>query len=547
MRNLSETGKTRYDLIIVGGGSLGSAMAWEAASRGLRVALLEKEDFGSQTSANSLRIVHGGLRYLQTLDIRRARRSIRERSAFLRIAPHLVAPLRCALPSFPGLMRSRAALGAGLLLNAVLSVDRNRRLDPLRRLPAGGLLPRSSLEEAAPGVSFAGTTGGAYWYDAIMLDAERLCLAFVLSAASAGALVANHAEVTALFEANGGSAAVSGIDRLSGEHFELRAAAIADCRGPWIPHDPLGAAPSAEKTLKAVNVLLRTPQLSYGIAFPGREANGRLIRGRLFFAVPIAGASAIGTWYFHSPCHPDESGLTDKERNQIVRDLSHACPGWEITPDSILGAEIGLLHASSEPGEPLPAERPRIARLSPESGSAAVWRIETEKWTTVRSLAETAVTEICATEGLAAEASRTRETPIWGGDLDGMPNLRDTLRKALPGGAKPDEIERLLNLYGSHSVRIATDARESDRLRQRVPGAETVSRAEIAHVLRHEMPGTLTDLIVRRLGLAIVSKPPPEAVEFIAKEIATSESWSPEQLDRNVTAFNTHLRNRGLC
>ena len=106
----ADTSSEPYDLAVVGGGSLGCALAWEAASRGVRVVLLEQDDFGAAASANSLKIVHGGLRYLQKMDLKRARASAAERSVFLRIAPHLVRPLPCVLPTRRNLLRGRRAM-----------------------------------------------------------------------------------------------------------------------------------------------------------------------------------------------------------------------------------------------------------------------------------------------------------------------------------------------------------------------------------------------------------------------------------------------------
>ncbi|MCB0107865.1 MAG: FAD-dependent oxidoreductase, partial [Caldilineaceae bacterium] len=171
----------RFDLLIVGGGIYGAWVAWDAALRGLQVALIDQGDFGHATSANSLKTVHGGLRYLQDGDFGLVRLMIQERATLLRVAPHLVHPLPCVMPTYARFMRSRWVMGAALTLNNLLSLDHNQLPDPQKRLPLGRLLSRADCLALLPGVADAGITGGACWYDAQMYNSERLTLAVVRS------------------------------------------------------------------------------------------------------------------------------------------------------------------------------------------------------------------------------------------------------------------------------------------------------------------------------------------------------------------------------
>lgn len=144
--------RKRYDVLVIGGGITGACVAWDATLRGLSVALVERDDFGAATSANSLKTVHGGLRYLQDADLAQVRKMVRERQAFLRIAPHLVRPLPCLMPTYRGsIMRHKAVMGTALKLNDLLSIDRNWAMDPARRLPAGRVLSREACLALLPG------------------------------------------------------------------------------------------------------------------------------------------------------------------------------------------------------------------------------------------------------------------------------------------------------------------------------------------------------------------------------------------------------------
>ncbi|HEY9507193.1 MAG TPA: FAD-dependent oxidoreductase, partial [Gemmatimonadales bacterium] len=207
-RDLSRLESEEHDLLVIGAGIQGACIAWDAALRGLRVAVVERDDFGAATSANSLRIIHGGLRYLARGDFPRMWESIRERSALLRIAPGLVEPLPVLIPTGPPGVPSRLALRAALALTHVFSPRRNRDLPPARRIPAGRLLSRRECLELLPALETAPVTGGALWYDARMTRPERLTLAFVLSAAARGAIAANYAEADAFDVARGAVRAV---------------------------------------------------------------------------------------------------------------------------------------------------------------------------------------------------------------------------------------------------------------------------------------------------------------------------------------------------
>ena len=185
-RDLKALSATLYDLIIIGGGIHGLSAAWDAALRGLKVALIEQGDFGGATSANSFKIVHGGLRYLQHLNFKRMRMSIGERSHLMRLAPHLVSPLPFLVPCYGHGIKGPEALRAALAVNDMVSADRNKHLDPAVHLPGGHLLSREGCLEQFPGLMANGLTGAAVFYDGQMYDSERLCLEFALSASDAG-------------------------------------------------------------------------------------------------------------------------------------------------------------------------------------------------------------------------------------------------------------------------------------------------------------------------------------------------------------------------
>ena len=173
-RKPSQLTNRKYDLVVIGGGIYGACIVWDAALRGLSVALVERGDFGQETSANSLKTVHGGLRYLQDFDLNLVRMMIEERSTYLRIAPHLVQPLACITPTYSKLTKSRLILGTALKVNDIAGFDRNKSLD--REIPSSQLLSMQACQEILPDLPNEGVTGAALWHDAQIYDTERLTL-----------------------------------------------------------------------------------------------------------------------------------------------------------------------------------------------------------------------------------------------------------------------------------------------------------------------------------------------------------------------------------
>lgn len=525
-------------------------MAWEAASRGLRVALLEKNDFGAGTSANSLRIVHGGLRYLQSMDILRARASAGERSTFLRIAPHLVTPIECVMPTLTSWKRGRTAMACGLAANAFLTLDRNWGLDRQRRLPAGGLISRRELAERAAGIDLSGATGGARWFDAVMLDPERLCLSFALSARNVGAAVFNHMEATEVLQHKGRVRGVLTRDNITRQIHEIRTKVVADCRGPWIGKasgsPPTGQFADTGAYIKAVNLVLETPDLGCAVGFPARSKRGEPITGRLFFATPFHGATAVGTWYFETREAPDETSLSDDELEIILRDVTRACPAWSPKRSSVTAVHIGLqpMDTNVRSASPAAIDRPIIVGASNGSGMNGLWQLQTEKWTTARRLAEHVLNRISTIEEIRIRPSATRKRRLYGGEFESLEVLAADANRSAGSTLSSEQVSRVVNRYGQQALDILARMRAEPSLAKSLPGSPQVIAAELTHALEHEMPETLEDLMLRRLGLGATTCPPGPAIDSAAAIMGEHFDWTTGQIQENKAAVRHHRRYR---
>jgi len=233
-RSPEELSEREFDVVVVGGGICGSAILWDAAQRGLSAALVEREDFAAATSAHSLKVVHGGIRYLQHLDFTRVRESSRERSALLRIAPHLVHPLPVMVPTFGHGLGGREALGGAFLLLEALTATRNRRLpDPARRVPRARLISRRQVADWYPYLDRPELTGAGVFWDGQLANPPRLVWEFIRTAAGAGAQAANYCEVEDFVRRGNRVVGVAVRDRLTGDRFEVRARVVVNATGPY--------------------------------------------------------------------------------------------------------------------------------------------------------------------------------------------------------------------------------------------------------------------------------------------------------------------------
>ena len=260
-RDLVRLTHTPYDLLIVGGGLYGLFIAWEGALRGLQVGLIEQGDFGHSTSSNSLRVIHGGLRYLQHGAISRMRQSIRERSIFLRIAPHLIHPLPFLFPTYGHGLRGKEMFSLALFIHDLIGIDRNQGLNHHKLLRSSHLISKGELRQLVPGFDDEGLNGAALCYDAQMLNPERLLMSLAQSADQAGAHLANYVKMTGFLGSGDVIQGVMACDVLSDEKLEIQAHLVINAGGPWanrvLNHSQDPKVPPVTSIGRAFNILIK--------------------------------------------------------------------------------------------------------------------------------------------------------------------------------------------------------------------------------------------------------------------------------------------------
>jgi glycerol-3-phosphate dehydrogenase len=386
-RDLGRAAAGRHDLLIVGGGIYGATLALEAARRGLEPLLLERDDFGQHTSWNSLRILHGGLRSLQTLDLRRFFDSVAERSWFLRHFPELVEPLPCLMPIYGEGLRRRSVLRLALRLNDFLS-----RLRPGRGSAAGrGLEPGRILSPAEtvslfPYVDRRGLLGGALWHDAVMRDSQRVVMEILRWAAARGATLLNYVEARELLHGEGGVEGVTARDRETGSEHRFRAPVVVNCAGPWcreVARRFDRDHPALFRRSLAFNLVLdlEAPFRSAVAVAPRRRG------ARVYFLYPSRGRTLAGT--FHAP--REEEGEFAPPREELVEEflseLREILPGADLRREKVLRVLWGELPVR-RPGSVDLCVRELVHDHAGRGGPRGLLSVSGVKFTTARSVAE---------------------------------------------------------------------------------------------------------------------------------------------------------------
>ncbi|NOQ87376.1 MAG: FAD-dependent oxidoreductase, partial [Gammaproteobacteria bacterium] len=468
--------KNQYDVAVIGGGIYGAATAWEAVSRGLKVILIEAEDFCSGTSANSLKTIHGGLRSLQRFDFPEMREYIRERRALLRIAPHLVIPMQCVIPTYSKFSKSRLFIGTGLKVYDLIAYDRNRGLDTSRRIKATQIISAEQVSKFAPDFDSSMVTGGASWFDAQAYNSERLVLAFIMSARQAGADVFNYVSKKDYTAEQGVVTGVTVTDQLTGEECQIKARSVIDCCGPWAARDETftGTTPGSRRPklmARAVNLVLNRKLSSCALgANTSATPDGS---ERLMFIAPWRRGSIVGTWYYPQTSDTNQLTLSDTELSQCLSQINSVFPSLSLSK-----ANVTQVHHGVQPAEPAAKENQepklwhhtRIIDSNAGAISAGLFWVQGVELTTARATAENVINRVASYLHADISPSRSSKTAIYGGEISEYSCFEKDCFEKLSKSFSTETITRLIRNYGNKIDAIMAFCEMNQSLVQVVPG-----------------------------------------------------------------------------
>jgi glycerol-3-phosphate dehydrogenase len=518
-RALDALERESFDCAVIGGGITGAGVACEAARRGLRVALLEAEDFASGTSSRSSKLIHGGLRYLAQGEVALVRETALERKVIFRQAPHLAERRWMCVParSRAGLMKFRVGIGTYEKLGAVEGEDlhKNWAAEDLEREEP--LLDRAAFPWACA-------------YREYLTDDARLVLANLRAAVAAGAIVLNHAAVDAIALESGRARGVDAVCRLSGRRVHVRARAVVNAAGPWVDAvRRLEDAASAPLLLlsKGVHVVMRAQRLPLRHLWVLGTSDARSI-----FAIPRGPAVYVGTtdtYYARgSEVWPE---ITSEDVEYLLAPLPRYFAIEPVKPEECFAAWAGLRPLLAEPGKK-PSEISRRDEVL--VGPAGVVSVAGGKLTGYRPMARRTVDEVAREIGAALGPPTSDEIPLPGGDFDG-----DLERLAAGVAARhrlgADAALRLARLYGAEADAVLALGAEP------LAPAATVHAGEVDWAVREEAAARVEDVVFRRTRMALYDPAAPAAVAAIGARMAALLDWSDARRADEVARAEARL------
>jgi glycerol-3-phosphate dehydrogenase len=479
----------RFDLLVIGGGITGCGVARDAAMRGLKVALVERDDFASGTSGRSSRLVHGGIRYLEHGQLHLVYESIRERQTLLRIAPHLVKPLGFTWPIYRGARVGKVRLSAGLVAYYVLAGGRSRMHSILN--------VRETLERE-PSLEGIGLTGGAVYYDACTDDA-RLTVANAVAAQQNGAVVVSHARVTGISRDHGKAIGAVVRSQYSDKTDDVRARVIVNATGVWTNEFTTDERARRHRGSKGAHISVPRERIG------NRDAITLIspIDGRVMFCLPAGPQAIIGTtdtWTEESP-ETVHASLADVD--YLLRSANAYFPRAQLKRDDVVSAWAGIRPlASGKASSPSAVSREH----SIVTDSSSVINVMGGKLTTYRAMAAEVVDSV---------------QKALGEDRDRSPT--DSVE--LPGADRASEITRLQR----------EDLKLSEPL---VPGFPYTG-AHLAYGVTREMAQDLSDLLIRRVHLAFETPDHGTSVAARAADIvAPLLGWDDQTKSARVREYS---------
>lgn len=501
-----------FDVLVIGGGIVGTGIARDAAMRGLRIALVEQSDFASGTSSRSSRLVHGGIRYLEHGQLHLVFEASQERRTLMRIAPHIVRPLQFLWPVFEGARIPKWKLRAALTIYDALALFRN--VAPHHTLDAAAV---TTLE---PALRQAGLRGGATYFDASTDDA-RLTLLNARAAYDAGAVVASRVRVDGLLL--GDTARGARVhDTIGNRRFDISARVVVNATGPWSDDIRRLAEPNAKASVRGTKgVHLSLPAERVGNA--GALTLLSPIDGRVFFVLPSGATTIVGTTDTDYDGAPEAVCATPADIAYLLESANAYFPAARLAPNDVIAAWAGIRPLiGGDPRHPDALSREHAVTTT----APGLITVSGGKLTTYRLMARDTVNAVQRALGKPVHEAATGTVPLPGGDVALDAQLDVAARRT----GSHVMAAHLINRYGSEWTDVWSLAEADPALALALAPPHPHVRAEISWAVAREMALSLGDALIRRLALAWQLADHGAAV---ANAIARDYGWTAA----DVTAY----------
>ncbi len=514
-----------YDILIVGGGIYGATLSYVASKNGYKVLLVEKNDYASGTSSNSLKILHGGIRYLQSFDFIRVIESAKERARLTNLMPNLVRPITCLLPVKTGFTKNKYFIFPALVLFDLIRKVINKRYN-VYKYDKSKIVKKNNLKKIYNSITDIKENIGLCWQDSQVVSTERMVYKFITLAKEAGADTCNYVSyVGSKNESN--THIVELFDEITGKKLETSVNVIIDATSSWQINKPNHK--ELIPYVSAVNIIVNKRLCDDTIGIPFIKDNV----SRTLFLSPWNNSTLIGTWYFKEL----------KEVNKSILDECLEDINQYIQHTSIKKEDISFIHHGKLPSNKSLIKNPYTDIQNQykiiNGQSPGIYIVQGVKYTTAMDVAEKTLLQVnkyLETSCNVKHHSQSKEYAV-----KTAINTADSLYNKHSDKIPLKVFERLFELYGGEeAAKILRLGNTDISLLEYVPSSNIVLKAEIEYVLANEEVYCLPDLLLRRTDIGTQAKPRQEMVNYCANAMANHFKWSSEVLYYNYKELDKY-------
>jgi len=515
-------GGRTVDLLVIGGGIVGAGIARDAALRGMSVALVEQDDFGSGTSSRPTRLIHGGLRYLEQFDFGLVRSDMREREILLGIAPHLVFPLPFLLPLYRPSFFYQLKLRVGMQLYDALSLEKS--------LPKRQHLDRAAALAAEPSLQPDGLVGAWRFFDAQVPLVERLVVENVVDAADHGALVLNHARAVEFLRDGDRIGGARVHDATGARDLGIRARFTVNATGPWLDETIAPLRRTKKRLLrltKGIHLVTRQATQQAHVLFARSD-------GRLFFVVPWLDATIVGTTDTDYVGDPADAAAEEEDVRYLQAEARHAFPTAPFDEIYFTWAGVRALVREEGVAEGDVSRKHALFDHERREGIAGVISVVGGKITAYRAIAEEVVDAVSGKLERRGRSS-TSERPLPGARAGNFAAREQEL------SLEPATITRLARVYGGRAREVLDLAMADRSLAQPLCPHHHGLVAEVVHAVKAEWAMTLGDVLLRRNNLGLSACQGLDCVDRVADQMAPVLGWDADRRRKEIEAYRREV------
>jgi len=520
-----------YDIIVIGGGISGVSVAYEAASRGLKVALFEKGDFGEATSAATSKLIHGGLRYLKNLEFGLVRESLTERRVLENIAPNFVYPLPFMVPTYRNMKGNKFSLFLGMVLYDLLSLDKAFTWDKTKKLSFHRTISARRTKKIEPCVQQNNLNGSSIYYDCQNINPERLTLGILKSAITSGASAANYAQVTEFIKDNSRVKGVRVNDLHSNKSHDFTADIVINCTGPWT--DIVLNSANQENTKlhhiqrsEGIHIITKKLCFKHAILMMTKE-------GRHVMLIPWRNHSLIGTTDKEYNGNPDDYKVTKESILELIEEFNSNFGELKLKYDDIEFAYGGLRPLVDNQAEAsYQSSRKYEIFDNAKEGLDGLITVEGGKYTTSRKLASHVMKKVSKKLKRNFGKSITNKKYLVDSDITNMESFirQLVIRYPLFSEATINYVGRNYGLQCHTIFRLAL----YDKPLSQVLNEDGEILAEVVYVIKKEMAYTLSDIFFRRTGIGTLGYPGNDTFNIVAETAQEYLNWDDKKTQQEI-------------